>query len=285
MDRERIPVARRQRDSRENGGIAQPNRHVRRGQPRDSAQHAENRAFGDQLPEQAAIRRSDRQSDLDLAPSPHRAREQEIRDVRTGDHQHQANRETHRHDERHELLQADERRRVGEADSRGPRLSFGDARRQVERSGGLRRQHTGPQASVESNGPIRAVVVQLIPWIALQLPAHRQGNPEVRHIRLSADEFPGGDPDDLVGMAVEAHVPADERPVAAEPPAPEALAQDHDRVCPRREIVLRCQEPAERGLTAKHPEVIARNRQPEGELIAWRNDVVVRRRPPGDGVT
>ena len=86
-------------------------------------------------------------------------------------------------------------------------------------------------------------------------------------------------------MAVEANVPADERRVAAEPPAPEALAQDDDRVCPRREIVLRCQEPSERRLTAKHREIVPRNRQPEGELIARRNDVVVRGRPPGDGVT
>ena len=128
VDRERILVARRQRDSRENGGIAQPNRHVRRGQPRNPAQHAENRAFGDQLPDQAAIRRSDGQTDLDLPPSSHRAREKKVRDVRTGDHQHQANREAHRHDERHELLQIDERRRVGDADSRGPCLSFADAR-------------------------------------------------------------------------------------------------------------------------------------------------------------
>ncbi len=145
--------------------------------------------------------------------------------------------------------------------------------------------HMGLQASVECNGPVPTLVVQLIPWIAVQLPPHGQGNPKVRHVRLSADELLGGDPDDLVGMAVEANVPTDERRVAAESPAPEALAQDNDRVRPRREVILRRQEPSERRLTAKHREIVAGNRQPEGELIACGNDVVVCGRPPGDGVT
>ena len=118
----------------------------------------------------------------------------------------------------------------------------------------------------------------------MQLPPHGEGNPEVRHVRLSADELLGGDPDDLVEMAVEANVPTDERRVAAELPAPETLAQNNDRVCPRREIILRCQEPSERRLTPKHREIVARNRQPEGELIARGNDVVVRGRSPRDGI-
>ena len=258
---------------------------MRRGQPRNSAQHAQNRAFGEQLPNQAAMRRTDGQTDLDLPLSSHRAREKEIRDVRTRDHQHQANREAHRHDERHELLQIDERRCVGDVDSRGPSVSFADARcRHVDRSGSLCREHVRLQASVESNRPVPTLGVRLIPGIAVQLPPHGQGNPKVRHVRLSAHEPLGGDPDDLVEMAFEANAPTDERRVAAESPAPETLAQNNDRVRPRREIILRCQEPPERRLTAKHREIVAGNRQPEGELIARGNDVIVRGRSPHDGI-
>ena len=118
----------------------------------------------------------------------------------------------------------------------------------------------------------------------MQLPPHSEGSPKVRHIRLSAHEVVGRDADDFVRAPVESNGPTDERRVAAELPAPETLAQDNDRVCSRRDIVVRRQESSERRLTAKHAEIVSRNGQPEGELITRRNDAVVCSGPPGDGI-
>ena len=93
--------------------------------------------------------------------------------------EHQPNSQAHGHDERHELLQADECRRVGDADSRCRIFSFGDARCQyVHRGSSLRWRHMGLQASVESNGPVRAVAVQLIRWIATAIAPAWRGEPK-----------------------------------------------------------------------------------------------------------
>ncbi len=55
-------------------------------------------------------------------------------------------------------------------------------------------------------------------------------------------------------------------------------------MCARRDVILGHQQPTELRLTAKHPEIVSRNGQPESELITRRNEPVIGSGSPGDGI-
>ena len=63
----------------------------------------EQQAFGEQLPDDAAPRRANRQPDADLALAGDPAREQQVGDVRAPDHQDQAERKKERHEQQHRV--------------------------------------------------------------------------------------------------------------------------------------------------------------------------------------
>ena len=63
---------------------------MRQGNPDQCSARAQHRAFGHQLPDDPCAARAERLSHRDLPLARDRAREQQVRDVRAGDQQHEA---------------------------------------------------------------------------------------------------------------------------------------------------------------------------------------------------
>src|SRR5262245_62407185 len=73
----------------------------------------------------------------------------------------------------------------------------------------------------------------------MRLIAHHQRNPELRRIRLRADEFARGDPDDRIGLSGELERFADDAWICIEAPLPETITQHHHRMLSQPAIFFR----------------------------------------------
>ena len=75
-------------------GDDRPRHPIRDEQPGGAGEQREEQALGQELADEAAARRAERQPDRHLVTPGRRARQQQVRDVGAGDQQHQAD---HRH--------------------------------------------------------------------------------------------------------------------------------------------------------------------------------------------
>ena len=87
-----------------------------------------------------------------------------------------------------------------------------------------------------------------------------------RPARLDPIEASGGHADDGEAPAVERELFSDHVRIAAETPLPQAVADDGDRVCARRPVLVRQEGTAKRGADAEQIKVVARDNQTADEF-------------------
>ena len=87
------PLKLRRAQSRDRRGARheEPNAGIADEQSENAPAHAEQKAFDEQLPNDAAARRTERAADGDLPASPGRARNEQVRDVGARNEQHETN--------------------------------------------------------------------------------------------------------------------------------------------------------------------------------------------------
>jgi hypothetical protein len=234
--------------------------------PRDeqadrAADQREQEALDEELADEPPARHAEREPHGDLAPARESAREQQVRDVRTGDeeHEHRRARDAGRdpdvgpHPRRtafaHDRAEPDPDRRLAEARAPDePPMLLGRAclHRALVGAGGEAADH--PEAHpVEVGAPV----------VAGTAARHRrvQRDPDVRRVELHAGEPFRGDPDDRGAVAAERDLAAEHvaRPVEARLPEP---VRDDRHQRPRIvAIVLLDEEAPEGGPRAERPEV------------------------------
>ena len=244
----------------------------------DAAKDGEQARFPEQLTDQLAAARADRQPDGHLAGARGAAREQQVRDVRAGDHEHER-RDAEEERERRLRLARDarlpvrarlERDRLAlEARERlvahpllQRRFDVGDdlAVRRRHRRARLLDRHARLQPCEEVR-PVGAPVVE--PLERLREAAHRDRREDDRpHAERRSVEAARRDADDRHRLPVHCQPLIEDVRVAAEPPEPVRVAQhDHVRLA-RRLVVVGAEQPAERRLQREHVEIGAGDEQP-----------------------
>ncbi len=144
------------------------------------ADQREQQTLGEQLPDDAAPRRANRQPDPNLALTRDPAREQQVGDVRAPDHQDEAERKKERHEQQHRLgrqrdraqprFQDEARRPLAGTFNGIPRVPHEQLReRLVARQIGLQ-----PADDVEAAGPFASLLA------GAELVKERKRRPEVR---------------------------------------------------------------------------------------------------------
>jgi hypothetical protein len=210
---------------------------VRDDQPRGAARNAEDQALHERLPHQPRASRAERRAYGHLAPAPGSAGEQQVRDVDTGDEQH----EGHRPEQEEQPV-------LEPAALRGaPRL----------RSGNLILQRADPDAVASVRlgilqRELRADPVHILSrllhrraWlharvheVVVKRPVGRVGRLLERERQPRLDRGIGElerrrqYADDLVGHAIERERAPDDRPVGAEPLLPHLVRQHDDVIAP-----------------------------------------------------
>ena len=264
---------------RDEGDQTARQRHRQRDADR-AADERQQHAFRQQLSHQLTACRAERQAHRDLALPHEAARDQQVRDVRARDQQHEPD-HRHQHDERgrevvaqrriadvrlvelqlsrHEAL-ADEGRPVLRARQR--HLVLADLREQplqrslrgLDRVAGLEpREHLHPA---------RALIVHVHPSpLGHDHRLHQDRHAHLRRARrIDAGKTLRGHADDRHGVVVDEDLLADRLRVAIESPRPVVVA-DHDRWVTLVDLIvfLRIEDASRRRSHAEHREVVARH--------------------------
>ena len=218
-----------------------------------TARDAQQRALGEHLPHQPGASGAKGGAHRHLARSRDRARQQQIRNVRTGDQQHETDGPQQHH----------QRRANWAGDRIGERLDSHLARGIVVGIGFGEltpdRVQIGDSLSVADSGPDLADRLEVLAAAACERLADvvAERRPHLRAlVEALGDErleLTWHDPDDLERLTAHLDLPADGRWVSAKAAAPQTVAQDHDAVPVRR--VVGCLEiAAARRARAKHRE-------------------------------
>jgi hypothetical protein len=230
-------------------GHEQPEEAVSEAEAEDAAEQAQRHALQQQLARDPSASGAERHAHGELLLPPLHAHQQEVRHVRAGDEQHEADR-AHQHPEHvadvaHEVLlegpQAGGDVRVleqllavpgrgGEAlegDGKQPRhvrVRLGDRRSRLET-----RDRLVAEVAEEDLGPVEL-----------------EGEIELG-LHVEEAERAGHHPDDLVSLAVDDEPPADRPGIAAQPRLPVRVAQDDGGWAPRLVVLGRERPAQERG--------------------------------------
>ncbi len=223
----------------------------------------EENALEEELPHEPYAARSERDAERDLAPPRGRAREEEIRDVGAGDEEDDAD-HPHEHQERGLGSVAQTRNPSGSLEQqkllRGEALSkalrVGDALEiflkelpvdDVRFRASFVERHSFTQTSHRSQPSGSKVLEHRAPG-RKDLGLHHQGNVEVDRIAdFDAMKPALRDADDGHGLPVHEDGASDRLGIARESPLPECVAQDHDRMAARPDVVLPGEDPAHGG--------------------------------------
>ena len=258
---------------------------MREREPDEPAAHREAQAFGQQLPNQAAATRAERQAHRHLAVPRRGARQQQVPEIRARDEQHEPC-GAEQHDER--LGEAAAQRRCACRGGLQPQPLIEESlpRRRVshgpvvggepllEDDVGIRlralERHTWAQAAehVEPHDLLQAagpIVQPVAPRQHDRL--HRQRNPGVGPLtdRL-AEERRRGHADDGQDTAPQRDRPAEDVGPSAEAPLPVLVADDRVRGGAIRRLLARVEGLADRRRHAERREVRRRN-QADGDLF------------------
>ena len=231
-----------------------PEREQETGGAADQAEHG---AFGQELTDDAAAARAERVADGDLTLTRAGPREQQIRDVRAGDQQHEADRAEHHQQARAHVaddlvLKRDDfaalAPRVREHPQRVGLAKIGYARAH------LRLRARGGCAGREPGDGLTALTAA--PQRASRRAIERERHPDLR-LGGGERERRGHDADDFARLAVDQDLAADHVRIGAEALTPQRVADDDGARA--RQFFIRAKRPAERGRHAERREEVRRH--------------------------
>ncbi len=269
-------------------------------QPGEPGQHRDEETFGDELADDSAPARTDREPDADLAVAGIRACEHDVRRIGARRHEHETKRGKHRREKR-DARQRDARRRRLCLELCSDRVHAsshaGLERLDRQRSLDLLWRDAAPEPSRDPK-PSRLVAGDEILLAADAV--HRERRPQIPRRVVEADEFGSHDADDDELSAVGVDLAAEHRRVTAKEPRPAPVCQHGHGFRAGRASIVWHQASPERDTRGERREVVP-GYEPDGHRLPIRldrsrrlgNDVVEEVRPrahrleiaPAEGVT
>ena len=240
-------------------------------QRRNGQQHAdaaagqrEDDALRQKLADQASSRRADCSADGHLAAAREPSREQQVRHVRAGNQQHEANR---RRQHEHRSPRVADDLLLQRHDAEGQAAVGGIDVRMLAAESRRQRVHLG------LSGRDRHAWLQLAKQVVVFAVSHERGvggerqrqddvrvlgAPERRHHFARQVEPGGKHADHFVGLSIEREDAAEYMPVAAVPSHPRAVREQR-RAGAARLIIVRREQPPEPGAHAEHRQEVRRD--------------------------